>query len=69
MLKAAAICLVLAAIPMGVFAYWGLMTKAGQRRFDEMDAYYPALAGLGGVILLLIAAALWGLSWWLTRDR
>jgi hypothetical protein len=70
MLKVIAGCLLVAAIPLGVFAYWGLMTKAGQRRYDEMDAYYPGLAGLGGIILALIAVAMWGVNWWLgSRDR
>ena len=32
MLKVIAACLLVAAIPLGVFAYWGLMTKAGANR-------------------------------------
>ena len=61
-MKFLAIILILAAVPLGAFCAWGLLTSAGQHKFDEMDALYPMIAGvaagvlaIAGVILFLIS--------------
>lgn len=51
--------LLLSAIGLGGFAWWGMSTAAGRARYDEMDGLYPFGAGvLAGfcVILALILA-------------
>ena len=54
-------------IPLGAFAAWGLWTKAGRSRFDEMDGLYPLGAGVLSVILSVAAAITWVVSRWVTR--
>lgn len=53
--------LLVLALVLGVFAYWGVYTRAGAARFDEMDGIIPVAAGAAAVLLLLGAA----LAWWL----
>jgi heme/copper-type cytochrome/quinol oxidase subunit 2 len=67
-MKLVALVLVVLAVPLGAFAYWGVATKAGQRRFDEMDGIYPTLAGLVAAILLVLGALVWGVTHWM-RSR
>ena len=55
------------AILLGGFAYWGLSTVAGRRRFDEMDGIIPAFAGLLAVMLGAAAVLLLLWNWWRSR--
>jgi hypothetical protein len=55
--------LMLAAVALGSFFYWGAFTLAGNRRFDEMDGIIPYAAGLLAVILALVAAVLFLIAW------
>jgi len=61
-MRLAGIFLAVVATGAGVFAWWGLFTAAGQRRYDEMDALYPALAGIAAAVLLIAGTALVALS-------
>lgn len=56
---------VVAAVPLGIFAWWGQYTPAGRRAFDEMDGLYPLAAGVL-TLLLTGAAALVGI--WARRQ-
>lgn len=67
MRRAALICLCLA-VPLAGFAYWGLFTADGSRRFDEMDGMIPFAAGVLGALLAICAAITWGFST-LRQDR
>ena len=51
--------LLLLALGLGVFAWWGLSTSAGARAFDEMDGLIPFFAGVLGVALVICASLLW----------
>jgi hypothetical protein len=55
--------LVMAAL-LAAFAYWGIYTRAGRARFDEMDGIIPFTAGAVAVVMLLAA----GVAGWL-RSR
>ena len=48
-----------AAVALGAFAWWGMFTAGGRRRFDEMDGLYPFFAGVAAGVLALVAAVLW----------
>jgi hypothetical protein len=48
------------------FAYWGLKTPAGRRAYDEMAGIIPMAAGLLGVMLCVVALALWLWRWFRT---
>ena len=47
------------AIGCGAFAWWGLFTAAGARRFDEMAGMIPFFAAVAGGVLLLGALVAW----------
>jgi len=61
-MKLAALLLLIAAAVLGAFSIWGLFTKAGQHRYDEMDALYPALAGIVAGVFAVTALVLWFFS-------
>jgi hypothetical protein len=52
MKRVPAIILIAALILIG-YGYWGAFTSAGNKVYDEMDAYYPFFMLIGGVILLI----------------
>jgi len=45
------------------FGAWGVDTKAGQKRFVEMDGIYPWLIGIVGCIFVIAAVVLLVFSW------
>ena len=53
--------LLLAVLLIG-FAFWGQYTLAGQHAFDEMDGLFPFVAGPLGTMLAAIAAVTAGLA-------
>lgn len=58
--------LLVLALLLGAFCYWGLFTGSGQRQFDEMDGLIPFYAGILAIVALLLFAAGKALHW-LTR--
>ena len=60
------LALVVASVPLILFAWWGQYTVAGHRAYDEMDALYPFAAGALGLMLTLAAALT---AWLATRRR
>ena len=60
------VALVIASVPLILFAWWGQYTVAGHRAYDEMDALYPFAAGALGLMLTLAAALT---AWLATRRR
>ena len=66
-MKVAALIIALVAVALGGFAVWGMFTRAGRQRFDEMDGMYPFFAGIAGAALLLVAGVLWGIATWWKR--
>jgi hypothetical protein len=52
-----------------LFGYWGLNSAAGKRRYDEMDALYPAMALAAGFGFIIAAAAMQGWRAWRRRAR
>ena len=46
------------------FWYWGVYTIAGQHAYDEMAGIVPFAAGIGGLLLVAVAA---GLQWYVRR--
>lgn len=58
-MKLFAIVLALVAVAGMVFGWWGLETVSGRRNFDEMAGMIPLFAGVGSIILLLLAAILY----------
>ena len=58
-MKMVAIVLALVAVAGMVFGWWGLETVSGRRHFDEMAGMIPLFAGVGSIILLLLAAILY----------
>ena len=58
-MKLFAIVLALVAGAGMVFGWWGLETVSGRRHFDEMAGIIPLFAGVGSIILLLLAAILY----------
>nr|WP_314074188.1 hypothetical protein [uncultured Roseococcus sp.] len=61
MRRTASICLFLAAA-LGAFAWWGLLTTEGSRRFDEMDGMIPFAAGVLSALLALGGVIAWAFS-------
>ena len=57
-MRVAGIILVLIALALGGFAYWGISTDSGRRRYDEMAGMIPFFAGIAGGGILLIGIAL-----------
>ena len=57
MKKASRIILVVAMVLI-VYGYWGTFTKSGNKVYDEMDAMLPFFVLIFGVILLLVFAIL-----------
>ena len=47
-----------------VFAYWGINTVAGRRRFDEMAGIFPFGVGVLGAVAILA-----GIVWLIIRLR
>jgi len=60
-MRIATIAFLLAALALGLFAWWGLYTIEGRHRFDEMDGLYPFFAGCGAVVCLIVSAVLFAL--------
>jgi len=58
-MKMVAIVLALVAVAGMAFGWWGLETVSGRRHFDEMAGMIPFFAGVGSVILLLLAVILY----------
>ncbi len=58
-MKLFAIVLALVALAGMAFGWWGLETVSGRRQFDEMAGMIPFFAGVGSIILLLLAAVLY----------
>ena len=61
-MRIAALITLAVAVPFGVFAVWGLYTKAGRTRFDEMDGLYPLGAGVLSGLLFVAALVMWIVS-------
>lgn len=61
-MKLFAIVLALVAVAGMAFGWWGLETVSGRRHFDEMAGMIPLFAGVGSIILLLLAAILYYLG-------
>ncbi|MEP7164284.1 MAG: hypothetical protein ABI741_06300 [Ferruginibacter sp.] len=49
---ASRIILIVAIILIG-YGYWGAFTRSGNKVYDEMDAYFPFFMLIGGLILFL----------------
>ncbi|MCZ4287348.1 hypothetical protein [Hoeflea alexandrii] len=58
-MKLFAVVLALVAVAGMAFGWWGLETVSGRRHFDEMAGMIPLFAGVGSIILLLLAAILY----------
>lgn len=58
-MKLFAVMLALVAVAGMAFGWWGLETVSGRRHFDEMAGMIPLFAGVGSIILLLLAAILY----------
>ena len=54
--------LLVLAVLLAAFSYWGIFTRTGAARFEEMAGMIPFFAGIAAGVLLVIAAVLW---WWL----
>ena len=52
MKRVPALILIIALALIG-YGYWGAFTAAGNKVYDEMDGYYPFFMLIGGVILLI----------------
>lgn len=50
--------ILLVAIGLMIYGYWGAFTKAGSKVYDEMDAFLPFFLLIGGVILFITALVL-----------
>jgi heme/copper-type cytochrome/quinol oxidase subunit 2 len=48
------VILFIAALTLAGYGYWGAFTSAGNKVYDEMDAYYPFFMLIGGVILFIL---------------
>ena len=42
------------AIVLICYGYWGAFTRGGNKVYDEMDAYYPFFMLIAGLILLVV---------------
>ncbi|MCM8531882.1 MAG: hypothetical protein NE330_12025 [Lentisphaeraceae bacterium] len=42
------------AIALTAFGWWGLKTKAGREKFDEMDGIYTLFSYYSGLFLLIV---------------
>ncbi|MEP7237263.1 MAG: hypothetical protein ABI685_05350 [Ferruginibacter sp.] len=49
----AVIILILAVALMG-YGYWGAFTTSGNKVYDEMDGYFPFFILIGGLILFVV---------------
>lgn len=61
--RVAAVLLLLAVV-LGVFCWWGLFTAAGSQRFDEMDGMYPFFAGVVAAFAVTCAIVLLLFAGW-----
>jgi hypothetical protein len=65
-MRLTAALLIVTAIGLGAFAWWGQYTVEGRRQYDEMDGLYPFGAGLLAAILVVVAL---GFAWLGARRR
>lgn len=47
------------AFALAIFSWWGLMTTAGSRVFDEMSGMIPFAAGMLSIVMALISLLLY----------
>jgi len=62
-LRTLANSLLAAGILLGSFYYWGLNTKSGRSRFDEMAGIIPMFAGLLACAAVVVAVVLYLILW------
>lgn len=53
-MKALSIIILIVAIALIGYGYWGAFTAGGNKVYDEMDGFYPFFMLIGGVVLLII---------------
>lgn len=58
MLKKIAYILIVLALPLVVWGYYGLFTKAGNKQYDEMDGMWPFFGLVGAAVLVFISIIL-----------
>ena len=52
-MKTVGIVMIGCALLLGAFAWWGIYTDSGRRRFDEMAGMIPFFAGiLAGIVFI-----------------
>jgi hypothetical protein len=66
-MKLTATILIVIGVALALYGWWGIFTKAGQRKYDEMDGFYPFFIGLGGLASILIAIILVVIVIWRSR--
>jgi len=66
-MKLAAAIFAVLGIALAIYGWWGIFTKAGQRKYDEMDGFYPFFIGLGGLASILIAVILIIIAVWRSK--
>ncbi|HYH82642.1 MAG TPA: hypothetical protein VEX86_22815 [Longimicrobium sp.] len=54
---------------LAAFGWWGVYTRAGMRRYDEMDGIIPAAAYYFGLLLLALAVVVALFAWWRASRR
>jgi hypothetical protein len=62
-MKATAHSLVVLALALIAFGWWGIETTAGRQRFDEMAGMIPFGAQVAGALCLLVAVVLYLVLW------
>jgi hypothetical protein len=67
--KKAAVLLAITGLALAAFGWWGVYTRAGMRRYDEMDGIIPFALGSLGLLLLALAAGLALFAWWRASRR
>jgi heme/copper-type cytochrome/quinol oxidase subunit 2 len=53
-LKTALRIILIVAIALMIYGYWGAFTPSGNKVYDEMDGYFPFFLLIGGVILFIV---------------
>lgn len=57
-MKTASQIILLIAIALISYGYWGAFTEGGNKMYDEMDAYYPFFMLIFGGMLLITSIIL-----------
>jgi hypothetical protein len=68
-MRATGLFLLIAAVLLGSFGYWGMYTKAGRIQYDEMAGMIPWFAQLMALFLFIVSVSLFAVIFFKSRKK